>query len=157
MKALSLWQPYASLIAVGIKHFETRCWAPPSVLVGSRIAIHAAKRRPTRDDVLMQSLAGAVEIFGRADWADVLPYGAIVCTAVLRGAYKTGAWDRDVSAAVTASVGVSWPRTKVTIDDWGDFSPGRWAWKLAEIRLVEPAVPIRGARGIFDVDDGLLA
>ena len=29
MKAISLWQPYASLIAAGVKTIETRGWAPP--------------------------------------------------------------------------------------------------------------------------------
>jgi hypothetical protein len=34
VKALSLWQPWASLIAVGGKRIETRHWPAPSWLVG---------------------------------------------------------------------------------------------------------------------------
>ena len=41
MKALSLWQPWASLIAAGVKKVETRHW--PTAYRGP-IAIHAAKR-----------------------------------------------------------------------------------------------------------------
>jgi ASCH domain len=44
MKAISLWQPWASLIACGAKPFETRHWAPPRELIGQPIAIHAAKK-----------------------------------------------------------------------------------------------------------------
>lgn len=44
MKAISLWQPWASLIACGAKPFETRSWAPPRDLIGQPIAIHAAKK-----------------------------------------------------------------------------------------------------------------
>src|SRR5712671_3817606 len=44
MKAISLWQPWASLIACGAKPFETRHWAPPRELIGQSIAIHAAKK-----------------------------------------------------------------------------------------------------------------
>ncbi|MHB8272006.1 ASCH domain-containing protein [Bradyrhizobium sp.] len=44
MKAISLWQPWASLIACGAKPFETRHWAPPRELIGQTIAIHAAKK-----------------------------------------------------------------------------------------------------------------
>lgn len=49
-KALSLWQPYASLIAIGailpepVKPYETRSWPPPPWLIGQRIAIHAAQK-----------------------------------------------------------------------------------------------------------------
>ena len=41
MKALSLWQPWASLIAAGVKRFETRHWETRH---RGPIAIHAAKR-----------------------------------------------------------------------------------------------------------------
>lgn len=33
MKALTLWQPWASLIAVGVKAIETRSWPAPAALV----------------------------------------------------------------------------------------------------------------------------
>ena len=46
MKAISLWQPWASAIAVGAKRYETRGW--PAVAGGQRfagwLAIHASKR-----------------------------------------------------------------------------------------------------------------
>ena len=44
MKAFTLWQPYASLIADGTKTIWTPSWAPPRSLIGQRIAIHAAKK-----------------------------------------------------------------------------------------------------------------
>ena len=46
MKAITLYQPYATLIAEGVKTIETRGRAAPQKLVGTRIAIHAAKREP---------------------------------------------------------------------------------------------------------------
>ena len=49
MKTISLWQPYASLIAAGVKTIETRGWAPPKGLMGQRIAIHAARAIETSD------------------------------------------------------------------------------------------------------------
>ena len=47
MHAISLWQPYASLIADGVKTKETRSWFPSREALGKRIAIHASKRKPT--------------------------------------------------------------------------------------------------------------
>ena len=49
MPCISLWQPYASLIACGAKPFETRHWAAPARFIGQRVAIHAAARKPSRD------------------------------------------------------------------------------------------------------------
>jgi hypothetical protein len=54
IKAISLWQPWASLMALGLKRHETRHW--PTAYRGP-IAIHAAK---TLD------LAGAPD--GLSDW-----------------------------------------------------------------------------------------
>lgn len=46
MKALTVRQPWASLIALGVKTIETRSWRAPKALIGERIAIHAGKARP---------------------------------------------------------------------------------------------------------------
>lgn len=46
MKALTLWQPWASLVALGIKTIETRSW---STQYRGPLAIHAAKRKPDVD------------------------------------------------------------------------------------------------------------
>ena len=44
MQALSMHQPWASLVAKQVKHIETRDRRPPSRLLGQRIAIHATKQ-----------------------------------------------------------------------------------------------------------------
>ena len=44
MKALTIWQPWASLIAMGAKPYEFRGWKPPKSLIGQRLAIHAGAR-----------------------------------------------------------------------------------------------------------------
>lgn len=46
MKALTIRQPYATLIALGVKTIETRSWRAPQALIGQTIAIHAGKHRP---------------------------------------------------------------------------------------------------------------
>jgi len=43
MKALSVKQPWASLIALGIKDIENRTWACPKKYIGTRVLIHASK------------------------------------------------------------------------------------------------------------------
>ena len=41
--AITLHQPWASLVAHGIKNIETRSWPPPQGIIGERIAIHAGR------------------------------------------------------------------------------------------------------------------
>jgi hypothetical protein len=43
MKAITLKQPWASLVASGLKQVENRTWAVPKSIRGERIAIHAGK------------------------------------------------------------------------------------------------------------------
>lgn len=126
MKAISLWQPWASFIANGLKPFETRPWAPPKWLVGKRIAIHAAKRPTSKDD--REWAAG----LGISD----LPFGAIVCTVELRGVFK---------CHEDSLLPQLYPP-----DEFGDYSPGRWAWHLVDIERFEPPIPALGARGFWD-------
>jgi len=64
MKALSLWQPYASLIADGRKKIETRHW---ELLYRGELAIHAAKKVDRT----------ACVTFGYDP--DTIPRGAILC------------------------------------------------------------------------------
>lgn len=42
MKAISIKQPWASLIVHGIKDVENRTWACPKMYIGKRILIHAS-------------------------------------------------------------------------------------------------------------------
>ena len=72
MQAISLWQPYASLIAAKVKPFETRHWPAQSHRIGQRIAIHAALRRPTQAEVaaLFDDVADALSC---CHWISAFP------------------------------------------------------------------------------------
>ena len=47
MKAITLWQPWATMIATGLKVIETRTHNRFASLKGQRIAIHAGKKWDT--------------------------------------------------------------------------------------------------------------
>ena len=81
---ISLWEPFASLVAAGLKMYETRSWAPPLSLVGQRIGIHAAVRLIRDAD--WDSLGYEVREATVALFPDGvgIPYGKIVATAELR-------------------------------------------------------------------------
>src|ERR1051325_5993743 len=88
MKALTLTQPWATLIAIGAKRIETRSW---STDYHGQIAIHAAKglgpvggKRGLADQCTMAAFADALRSGGYALGAETyltdkpLPLGAIV-------------------------------------------------------------------------------
>lgn len=101
MKALTIRQPWASLIALGVKTIETRSWRAPQSLIGQTIAIHAGKWTPR-----IGAFAGPIhegpdggyeyamlrdrdgerpwKLWSPEGWM-TLPLGAVVATATLAG------------------------------------------------------------------------
>jgi hypothetical protein len=136
MKALTLYQPWASAIAAGIKRIETRAWASER-LYGRPLAIHAGSRR-VRPDELEEECLADLERAG-LDPLD-LPYGAVVCVVRVRVILATEYIVEDPDR---------WALTSQE-KRWGDYSPGRWAWLLEPMRRVEPPPSVAGARGLWE-------
>jgi len=181
MKAISLWQPWASLIAAGLKPYETRDWFPPAKLIGQKIAIHAAKKVDKGAAQFAEEImygqhadlghAGADKISatfnkpGDFDWANLgmapMPVGCVVATAKLAAAFKIGDTAREGSALTAKVTSAIWfykteTPTSIRIDDFGDYSPGRWAWLLTDVKAINPPAPVKGAQGFFDLPQGWL-
>ena len=89
MKALTLHQPWASLIAHGVKSIETRSWAPPQSLVGQRIAIHAGKNVVGPQHLNRNTRQAITRLFGE-EWKKDIPRGSVVATALLIDARQVG-------------------------------------------------------------------
>lgn len=168
---ISLWQPWASLVAAGAKRFETRSWAPPAGLIGKRIAIHAAKKPVFPivcglDNLTLEAIERALGVLTDPCWPARLPMGAVLCTAVLGGAYQCGQtielpgptrglWQPSESFAIAgAGVPGSAPLElcQVPIDPFGDYSPGRWAWWLKDVVALAAPLVCTGRQGWFPVD-----
>jgi len=126
MKAISLWQPWASAIALGLKRCETRHW---STSVRGPLLIHAAKRWTLEQQDFALDMGLGLP----------LPLGALVATARLVRVFPTSY--RAVSEQERA---------------WGDYSPGRFVWILDDIRALPEPIPWLGAQGFFDVPDDAL-
>ena len=145
MKTLTLHQPWASLIARGVKTVETRSWAPPRALLHERFAIHAGK---TLD---VDSCEAWWDELGQPQGATNLPRGAVVCTAVLDGAYRSsGHFESPHWVGVYDWVHGSTRRGIVDSDEYGDFSIRRWLWVLRDIEPLEEPVKARGRQGLWE-------
>lgn len=129
IRLLSLTQPWASLVALGLKRIETRSW-------GTRyrgpVAIHAAKGFPHE----AQSFAEARWLEGRLPLrAADLPLGCILGVEYLS----------DILATEDAA-------TRITAAElrFGDYTPGRKAWLFdpEQHRPLATPFPYRGAQGL---------
>jgi len=139
MKAISLWQPWASLWCSPRKVHETRHWRCSH---RGWLLVHAAKRFEKGfelDDPLRSILD---DEFGR-HWARDPPTGALIGRVNVVDCLPTQALRGDAAAS----------------DDdreCGDFGPDRFAWKRDEFRLFDKSIRYRGAQGFFNVPDHLL-
>lgn len=134
MKCISLWQPWASLIAVGAKKIETRSWTTSYRGV---LAIHAAKvfNRESRDFWMTSRFVRArVEQFNALS-PDV-PLGAFV--AVCRLA--------DVKTAFQLSGTLGAEEEAL-----GNYGIGRYGWILEDVQPLSPPVPAKGAQGLWSI------
>ena len=137
MKALSLWQPWASLIVSGKKKIETRGWPAPSSIIGQRIAIASTKsvRREQREAMndptfARHFAASAIDPF------DHLPMGRVLGTVIVM---SCRAIDQDLIGQLSEQeLAFGW------------YGPGRYAWFLEEPEQFEIPVPARGGQGLWN-------
>ena len=153
MKALSLWQPWASLIATGAKTWETRSW--PTAYRGP-LLICASKGGLSKTALIatlciwpfqggLAPLRGKpLELETVTHWAgitaDDLPFGTAVCIVDLMDCRPTGSLTLD-------EIGTDAP--------FGDFTIGRYAWKLENVRIVG-SFEVRGKQRLFTVPDSVI-
>lgn len=145
MKAITLTQPWATLVAIGAKRIETRGW---STSYRGPLAIHAGKglgpvggkkglmslcrSEPFRSVLLAAGILGT----------PALPLGAIVATCELVAVVET-AW---------FTTHDYWPAYPLTDQEraFGDYTPGRFAWLLADVKPLPDPIPAKGALGLWD-------
>ena len=155
MKALTIWQPWASLIIIGAKPYEFRSWPAPAWLVDERMAIHAAARaidwREVHQLVRLLEAGGryaartclhvdsALRLLRDAMNGLELPLGAGLGTAVV-GTPKQG-W------AVAEEFGVT------RANDSERDAHSNWAWPMLDIERWEQPFPMKGAQGLWTWPD----
>jgi hypothetical protein len=211
IKVLTLWQPWATLIAEGVKTIETRSWRTNH---RGPLAIHAARSTGSQlratyteepcdcgetdcghSDMLTDDAAARASALGSRGWwpscgvnelpsrgGKRLPFGTIVATCTLadcvpisdrwsaahlgshggvRSPTKPGralllrsarifGGERDGLWLVNSDGERGWVEDHDLADQlpYGDFTPGRWAWLLADVEPVDPPVPFVGGQGL---------
>ena len=151
MKVLSLTQPWASLVILGSKKVETRSWRPRAEMQGQRILIHAAKGFPRwaketcMEPIFQTGLGWKTD----ADVSKTLDFGVILGSVLLVECLPTE------SVRCLPGVFDDYPELDTEQERaFGDYSPGRFGWVLAEPIAFDAPIPAKGKLGLWDFDFG---
>lgn len=139
MKAITVWQPWAGALAAGIKENETRSWATK---YRGPIAIHAAMREVFDGLALIPvPLALKIKEALRCEWGE-MPRGAIIATGELADCIK-----------ITPEYVATLSPDELAL---GDYTPGRYAWKLENVKRLPEPIPAKGKQGLWNWEALLL-
>ena len=127
MKAISLWQPFASAIPHGLKRIETRHW---STNYRGDLAIHAAKK--SNSALRADARNGGLNF-------DDLPLGCVVAVVTLTDVLPT-----ELLRGLVMPSEIH----------FGDYSSNRFGWILQNIRAIKP-FPYKGGQGFFNIPEEL--
>ena len=144
MKAISLWQPWATAVSLKWKTIETRTHARFKSLQGQRIVIHAAKKVDEDvTDLFYENLPRmtALEIENQFRFVEMCR-GKIICTAHV----ITARWAPNVDFDLHEE----WNRQALC--EVG----GKYLLFLDEIKPLKDRIPWRGRQGIFNVPDEVI-
>lgn len=128
MKAITLHEPWASLVIWGEKKFETRSW---STSYRGRIAIHAGKRWTAAQAALLYQFPFDGTFVGTPL---PLPLGCVLGVCELVAVHRT----EDLLDLTPIE------------DAFGDFSNGRYAWEMRVIHRFETPIPAKGFQQLWD-------
>ncbi len=146
MKAITIIEPWASLIAYGHKQIETRSW---STKYRGQIAIHAGKE--TKREFYSLPIITALGISRVSEhWLNIR-LGSVIAIADLLDCLKVRGTasliignDKRVAAVLENNMRVMGNELA-----FGDYTHGRYAWVLANVRRIEP-VPAKGRQRLWE-------
>lgn len=124
IRALTFWQPCASLVALRKKKNETRPWA---TVHRGLLAIHAGKRK------IEPWLLGTEPFSSVLGRYFAFPYGCVLGVAWLSGC--------------TLIEGNDLPEEPER--SFGDYTPGRYAWHFSSVLRFHRPVPARGRQRLW--------
>lgn len=135
MKALTIIEPWATLLMMGKKRYETRDWQ-----IGYRglLAIHSGKKVLTERDYNL----GVVDCMENSEITpEILEKnrGKIIAVGFLQVIYLM---TEDFINAQSE-----------TEKDLGYWQVGKYAWYINDIKLLHQPIPARGMPGLWNVSD----
>lgn len=162
MKAITIWQPWASLVMIGAKPHEFRGRSYRDYInapkVGERIVIQAGARpiRPAEIEDLLSRIAaetaGTAGLLGRT-CLDLDKARDLLLKVRAAHKYRLLPLSMALGTVVLGEPILSCDLFQMNVadSDRGEFN---WAWPLTDIQHFEPPFPMSGRQGFFDVSLG---
>ena len=151
VRALTVRQPWATLIARGLKRHELRTWAPPaSLLDGGVLLVHAAKAA-----AVWGSHSRRRSILRRLGCDEAaLPLGAVVAACEVEDALVVERAPRRPGGPCRARDLRTGDETWCATDQWGVWPWGLWTpgtvvWRLCEVAPLAAPAPCTGRQGLW--------
>lgn len=161
IKTISLKQPWATLLVLGVKTIETRSWA--SAYRGP-LAIHASASTDKdlmaflgRDKAFQSALKSALGERYDSFSLSALPRGCVLGVGFLETCLRIprSKTTYQSSAAKSANFrrGVTLPPETPELE-FGDYEPGRYAWVFGRVKAFAKPIPARGALALWEWNYG---
>lgn len=149
MKTISLIQPWASFMALGLKHIETRSW---TTKYRGELLIHASKKIVPFHKILNYMTSGQRFMIMKNIWEsyqdyNLMPTGMIIAKTILI----------DIQKIVKSNI--YWAQLEngymVDLTEWhlGDYAPGRFAWITKDTIELEAPIPAKGKLGLWEWEE----
>lgn len=149
IKAITIWQPWATLIALRLKGFETRgrrthYRGPIAIHAGMRIDHEACEQEPIKSVLAANGFT-----------VDNLPTGAVIAIAELTECWEVvGKSHVPVLGTHVLTDSTGSKMFGITQDTnefhFGDFTPGRFAWEMSNVQQLPQPVPAKGQQGLWN-------
>lgn len=138
MKAISLLQPWATLVVMGIKTIETRSWGTK---YRGALLIHASQGKAGSIFAGDQPFKRYIHDFYK------LPFGAIIGKVIITDVVRIGKLEMPDELM-----------NRLTMEEkaFGDYSEGRFAWMLEDHIQFSSPIPARGTLSIWEYPDEAL-
>lgn len=138
MRGITLYQPYAFAVIAGIKRYETR---GQKTNIRGRIFIHAGKKQV---DAVLKDLTPETR-----EKILALQHESPFCDEVLYRGGVIGTVEIVDCVPVESVTDTLTERERLL----GDYSPGRFAWKLYDPRPLPTPIPAQGKQGWWEWDE----
>lgn len=144
MKAITIKQPWATLIALGEKRFETRGWQTKH---RGQLAIHAGKK-VDREACEITEIKAALARHGYT--ADNLPTGAVVAMCELKECWSIGIDYQSGMAELHNGTIVHSRDVGLKEEKFGWYDDGRYAWELGDVQALPQPIPTKGQLSLWE-------
>jgi activating signal cointegrator 1 len=142
MRALSIGQPWATLIVRGVKPFEARTW---STSYRGEIAVHASSsikgwvREECETNALIRKALKKAAIID----LDELPRGAVVGTVVVADVHRAKEIESDLTLTIVALCG-------------GDLYEDDLLWRLERPKELRTPISVKGKLNLWTLPESVV-